>query len=102
MLEITGVCEVKELRDDKKSVIAVDRLILTATLTMTDSRPQSWTWVDVVKSNLIQSTSWLIQSNPIQSTMTMCIPTHIQSNPLYPAVTTTLSVAIHKMFSLSI
>ena len=57
MLEITGVCEVKELRDDKKSVIAVDRLILTATLTMTDSRPQSWTWVDVVKSNLIQSTS---------------------------------------------
>ena len=40
--------------------------------------------------------------NPIRSTMTMCIPTHIQSNPLYPAVAKTLSVAIHKMFSLSI
>jgi len=40
--------------------------------------------------------------NPIQSTTTMCIPTHIQSSPLDPAVAKTLSAAIQKMFSLSI
>ena len=62
-------------------------------------RPRSRVWHGSILLNPNQPNQLADWPNLIQSTMTTCIPTHIQSNPLYPAVAKHCST---KMFSFSI
>ena len=66
----------------QKALPCVNTRLLVYHVSKLVKRPkQSWTWVHFAKSNPTQSTiaDW---PNPNQSTITMCILTYIQSNPL--------------------